>query len=309
MLRITKISFPGLGIGEFDVNSVAFSPFGVDIAWYALIITFGMVVCVAFACYMAKKVGIDYDHILDMAIFTITSGIIGARLYYVIIEHDRFSSFAEIIDIRGGGMAIYGGIIGGAVAVFLVCKFKKLRFKVVADFVYPGVMLAQAIGRWGNFMNGEAYGCATSLPWRMHMNSLQYADAFLERMLEQGYTKEMLLAGEIGAHPTFLYESLWNIIGFCILVFVLYKRKQYDGQIYYLGAAYYGLGRFMIESLRTDSMFVGEIRTNQIIAITAFIVYTALLIYNAIKKTSKHEPAWIVEPKKKQKKIKTKTES
>jgi len=302
MLRITKISFPGLGIGEFDVDSVAFSPFGVDIAWYALIITIGMVACVAFACYMAKKVGIEYDHILDMAIFTITSGIIGARLYYVIIEHDRFESFAEIIDIRSGGLAIYGGIIGGAIAVFLVCKFKKLRFKVVADFVYPGVMLAQAIGRWGNFMNAEAYGCATTLPWRMNLS--RYSDAFIDRMLEQGYTYEMLASGEVGAHPAFLYESLWNIIGFCVLIFVLYKRKQYDGQIYYLGAAYYGLGRFMIESLRTDSMFVGEVRTNQILAMTAFIVYTVLLIYNAIKKTSKHEPAWIVEPKKKETKKK-----
>ncbi len=300
MLRITKISFPGLGIGEFEVDSVAMSPFGIDIAWYALIITFGMIACVAFACYMANRIGVDYEHILDMAIFTITSGIIGARLYYVMIEHDKFSSFAEIIDIRSGGMAIYGGIIGGAIAVYLVCRFKKLRFKVVADFVYPGVMLAQAIGRWGNFMNAEAYGCATTLPWRMRLS--RYSSAFIDRMLEQGYTQEMLASGEIGAHPTFLYESLWNIIGFCVLIFVLYKRRQYDGQIYYLGAAYYGLGRFMIESLRTDSMFVGEIRTNQIIAITAFVVYTALLIYNAIKKTNRHEPAWIVEPTKKEKK-------
>ncbi len=278
MLRISKIAFPGLGIGEFEVNSVAMSPFGLDIAWYALIITLGMIVCVVFASVRATKIGVDYEHILDMALFTITSGIIGARLYYVAVEYKRFESIGEMFDIRGGGLAIYGGIIGGALAVYFVCKFKKLRFNVIADIVYPGVMLAQAIGRWGNFMNGEAYGVETTLPWGMTVN------------------------GTVMHHPTFLYESLWNIIGFVVLAFVLYKRKQYDGQIYYLGAAYYGLGRFMIEGLRTDSMFIGEVRTNQFLAATAFVVYTGLLIYNFIKKTNTKEAAWIVEPKSTKKK-------
>ena len=285
MLKISKIAFPGIGIGEFEINSVAMSPFGIDIAWYALIITMGMVICVLFASYKASKVGVHYEHILDMALFTITSGIIGARLYYVAVEYKRFESFGEIFDIRGGGLAIYGGIIGGALAVFLVCKFKRLRFNVIADFVYPGVMLAQAIGRWGNFMNAEAYGVETTLPWGMTIN------------------------GRGPFHPTFLYESLWNFIGFAVLVFVLYKRKKYDGQIYYLGAAYYGLGRFMIEGLRTDSMFIGEVRTNQFLAAAAFIIYTGLLIYNAIKKTDRKEDAWIVRPEDRVKKSADKKET
>ncbi len=288
MLKISKIAFPGIGIGEFDVNSVAMSPFGIDIAWYALIITFGMVMCVLFASYRASKIGVHYEHILDMALFTITSGIIGARLYYVAVEYKRFDSFGEIFDIRGGGLAIYGGIIGGALAVYFVCKFKHLNFNVIADIVYPGVMLAQAIGRWGNFMNAEAYGIETTLPWGMTIN------------------------GGVPHHPTFLYESLWNIIGFVVLAFVLYKRKQYDGQIYYLGAAYYGLGRFMIEGLRTDSMFIGEVRTNQFLAATAFVVYTTLLIYNAVKKTRTKSGPWLKEPKprsEKKEKNKTKTEN
>lgn len=280
MLKISKIAFPGIGVGEFDVNSVAFELFGLSIAWYALIITCGMLACIFFVSKRAKAVGVDFEHILDMALWTISSGIIGARLYYVAVEYKRFHSFFDVINLRSGGLAIYGGIIGGALAVFFVCKCKKLNFNVMADIVYPGVMLAQAIGRWGNFMNAEAHGIETNLPWGMTINGLG------------------------PYHPTFLYECLWNIIGFVVLAFFLYRRKQYDGQIYYLGAAYYGLGRFMIEGLRTDSMWIGEVRTNQFLAGTAFVVYTALLIYNAIKKTARKEKAWIVEPKNKNKKNK-----
>ena len=275
LLRMNSISFPGIGIGEFDINSVAFSPFGVDIAWYALFITFGMVLCVTYACLRASKLGVSYEHILDMALWTILSGVVGARLYYVVVEYKRFHSFFDVLDIRSGGLAIYGGIIGGAIAVFAVCKIKKLNFRVIADIVYPGVMLAQAIGRWGNFMNAEAYGIETALPWGMTINGMG------------------------PYHPTFLYESLWNIIGFSVLAFVLYRRKQYDGQIYYLGAAYYGLGRFMIEGLRTDSMWIGEVRTNQLLAAAAFVVYTGLLIYNAVKKNRTHGDAWLTQSKKK----------
>ncbi len=280
MLKISSISFPELGIGNFNVNSVAFSIFGLDIAWYAIIITLGIVACVAITCYRAGKIGVDSEHILDMSLFTITSGIIGARLYYVAVEFDRFDSFFDVINIRGGGMAIYGGIIGGALAVYFVCKYKKLNFLLLGDIIYPSVMLAQAIGRWGNFMNAEAHGIETDLPWGMTING----------------------AGPY--HPTFLYESLWNVIGFIVLTFVIYRFKQYDGQIYYLGAAYYGLGRFMIEGLRTDSMFIGEVRTNQFLAGAAFVIYTALLIYNAIRKNHTHGSAWLKASKTKKEKRK-----
>ncbi len=273
MLKISSIAFPGLGIGEFNVNSVAFSIFGLDIAWYAIIITLGIVACVLITCHRAKKIGVDSEHIIDMSLFTITSGIVGARLYYVAVEFDRFDSFWDVINIRGGGMAIYGGIIGGALAVYFVCKYKKLNFLLLGDIIYPSVMLAQAIGRWGNFMNAEAHGIKTDLMWGMTIN------------------------GTGPYHPTFLYESLWNVIGFVVLTFVIYRFKQYDGQIYYLGAAYYGLGRFMIEGLRTDSMFIGEVRTNQFLAAAAFVIYTGLLIYNAIKKTRTHGSAWLKQPK------------
>lgn len=261
-MRTHQISFPGLGIGEFTVNSVAFSVFGFDIAWYALIITCGMVACVTYVSWRAKKRGISYDHILDLAIFTILFGVIGARLYYIATEWQRIGidSFFDAINIRDGGLAIYGGIIAGGATVFLVCKFKKLHFRSMADMIYPGVMLAQAIGRWGNFMNAEAYGNETTLPWRMGINGTYY-------------------------HPTFLYECIWNLIGFT-LINVFFHKKKYDGQLYYFGAAWYGFGRMFIEMLRTDSMMIGDTRTNLVLGAAAFVIFTTLLIYNAIKKTN-----------------------
>lgn len=155
MLKISKISFPGLGIGEFSVNSVAFTIGNVTIAWYAILITLGMIAAVAYTIYRAKQVNIKPDVILDFALAAIPLGIIGARLYYVFTKLDEFSSFGEVLNIRGGGLAIYGGIIGGAIGVILVAVLKKINFFAIADCCTPGIILAQAIGRWGNFMNGE----------------------------------------------------------------------------------------------------------------------------------------------------------
>ncbi len=240
-LRQSIISFPGLGIGEFRINSVAFTVFGISVAWYALFITLGMILCVVYISWRAKEKGISYDHILDMAIFTITLGILGARFYYVMTNLTHYNSFFEAINIREGGLAIYGGIIFGALTVNIVCLVKRMNFLMMADMVYPGVMLAQAIGRWGNFMNAEAHGGVTDLPWRMGINGVYY-------------------------HPTFLYESLWNLLGFAILN-IFYKKKKYDGQIYFLGSMWYGFGRMLIEALRTDSMWMGPYSTQEFVSL------------------------------------------
>ncbi len=236
-LRQNIISFPGLGIGDFKIDSVAFSIFGVSIAWYALFITLGMVLCVVYVSLRAREKGISYDHILDFAIWTILFGVLGARFYYVMTNLTYYDSFLEAINIREGGLAIYGGIIFGALTVNIVCLVKKMNFLMMADMIYPGVMLAQSIGRWGNFMNAEAHGGVTDLPWRMGINGVYY-------------------------HPTFLYESLWNLLGF-VLLNLFYKKKRYDGQIYFLGCVWYGFGRFLIESLRTDSMWMGPYSTQE----------------------------------------------
>ena len=168
MLRISTISFPGLGISEFNVDSVAFTVFGIDIAWYAVLITFGMICCITYAVLQARKVGITLDDVIDYALFTIPIGVIGARLYYVIFDNEHtYDTLIEVFNIRQGGLAIYGGIIAGTLTVLAVSYFKKISFLSFGDCVAPGVLLAQGIGRWGNFMNGEAFGAETDWFCRM----------------------------------------------------------------------------------------------------------------------------------------------
>ena len=268
MLRISEISFPGFGIDWFNVKSEAFTIFGASIAWYAIIIAFGMVMAVIYTIMRAKKIGIAFEDVIDFALFAILIGICGARLYYVLTKLDEFHSFMELINIRNGGLAIYGGIIGGALAVFGVCMFKKIRFLAFADCCTPGVILAQSIGRWGNFMNGEAFGYDTDIFCKMGLNN----------ELTGFVTKYV--------HPTFLYESLWNLVGF-ILINIFYKHKKYDGQILLLVFGWYGLGRMFIEGLRTDSLYTTifslTFRTSQVLAALILIACVGLLVYFAFK--------------------------
>lgn len=272
MLRISKLSFPGFGIGEFEVNSDAFSIFGIPIAWYALIITFGMVCAVLYTIYRAGKIGIIADDILDYALFVIPIGILGARLYYVLTTLEEYNTFADVLNIRNGGLAIYGGIIAGAITVLGVSYFKKINFFAMADCCTPGIILAQAIGRWGNFMNGEAFGAETDIFCKMGVQNILTGNKL------------------IYVHPTFLYESLWNILGF-ILINIFYKHKKYDGQIFLMVFGWYGLGRMFIEGLRADSLystiFGWEFRTSQVLAAIIFIICTICLIYFAIKAPQK----------------------
>lgn len=272
MLRISQISFPGLGIGEFSVNSVAFEIFGLEIAWYALLITLGMVAAIVYTCVQSKKIGVTFDDIIDFAIFTIPIGVIGARLYYVLSEIDQYHSLKDVFNIREGGLAIYGGIIAGALTVFVVSKVKKINFLALADCVAPGVLLAQGIGRWGNFMNGEAFGYDTDWFCRMGLNN--YLTGYVTKYV----------------HPTFLYESLWNLLGVLLVyLFGRFIKKKYDGQMFLMIFGWYGFGRMFIEGLRTDSLYIGntDIRTSQLLAGIIFIVCLTLLVYFAIRKPQK----------------------
>ncbi|MBQ8908147.1 MAG: prolipoprotein diacylglyceryl transferase [Clostridia bacterium] len=275
MLKISNLSFPGLGIGEFSINSVAFTLFGKEVAWYGLIITVGMILAVLYVGWRAKQNNIRFDDILDIALLTIPVGVLGARLYYVLTTLERNYSFWDVFKIWEGGLAIYGGIIGGALAVILMSRIKKISFFLLADMISPAVLLAQAIGRWGNFCNAEAYGYETTLPWRMGLE----------------------LGGEwIYVHPTFLYESLWNIVG-VVLINLFYgfvkekSHKQYDGQIFLMIFTWYGFGRMFIEGLRTDSLYIfqswlGEtVRISQVLGGAIFLVGAFLLIYHWITKT------------------------
>lgn len=270
MLRISTLSFPGFSIGEFKVDSVAFKIGSFEIAWYALIITLGMICAILYAIYETKKIGLTADELLDFAIITIPIGIIGTRMYYVLSKLEEFDSFYDVINIRNGGLAIYGGLIAGAITVFVICCFKKIKFLAFADCAMPGIMLAQGIGRWGNFMNGEAFGSETEIFCRMGINNV----------LTGGRT--------IYVHPTFLYESLWNIIGFLLIFLLLRRMKQYDGQIFYITCGWYGFGRMLIEGLRADSLYTNigtlSFRTSQVLACAIFIVCSALLIYFHFRK-------------------------
>ena len=268
----TKLSFPGLGIGEFTVDGEAFSLFGAPIAWDALIICLGMIFAVCYVIFRAGQIGINSDHIIDFALFVIPIGVLGARLYYVLMELDSYDSLWEALNIRNGGLAIYGGIIAGAITVFCVCKYKKINFFAFADCVVPGLIMAQSIGRWGNFMNGEAFGSETTSFLRMGI--LNYNSMYTFDTYEMVYV-----------HPTFLYESLWNLVGF-IAINIFYKHKKYDGQVFLMIFGWYGLGRMWIEGLRMDSLYLfgTSIRASQALAMLLFVACTALLIYFAIKK-------------------------
>ena len=264
---MTVISFPGLGIGEFSINPVAI-PFGPNggIRWYALLIVTGMILAVIYCSYRAKSEGISVDTMIDFALFTIPVGIIGARLYYVLFDWmsnpDHYKSFVDVIAIWEGGLAIYGGIIFGAITVIIVAKVKKMSGSAllkITDAVAPGVMIAQSLGRWGNFCNGEAFGTPTDLPWGMTIN------------------------GSAPVHPTFLYESLWNVLGF-ILINLCYKKKRFDGQIMLMYISWYGLGRMFIELLRTDSLTNGGwLRVSSLVGLLSFVIGGGLLLFFFIK--------------------------
>lgn len=264
------LSFPGLGIGEFTVNSVAFTLFGVEVAWYGVIIACGALLAILYVMWRAKQNEIKTDDVLDIALLTLPLGVVGARLYFVLMSLDSFDSFWEIFDIRSGGLAIYGGILGGALGVFIMTRVKKLSFFKMADSICPAVMIGQILGRWGNFMNVEAFGTETTLPWRMGI--LSYGG-------EWTYV-----------HPTFLYESLWNLLGFVLInTFYGWKKKRglqkYDGQIFLMVFTWYGFGRMLIEGLRTDSLYIGPLRVSQVLGGVFFLAGLGLLLYHHFTKT------------------------
>ena len=268
----TTVSFPGLGIGEFSVDRVAAQLFGKPIYWYGVIIMLGIVAAFVHAMIRSKPEGFTHDDVLDMGIFTVLFGVLGARLYYVLTTLDthEYKNIIDVFAIWEGGLAIYGGIIGGCTALVLTAVYKKINPLKVMDAVAPGVMLAQAIGRWGNFMNGEAYG------YEVPTDSLLYP-------FRMGLLSEYTHTGGVMHfyHPTFLYESLWNITGF-ILITCLYRKKRFNGQVALMYFAWYGFGRMFIEGLRTDSLYVGPFRISQVVGAVCFAAGTALIIAGMI---------------------------
>ncbi len=246
------------------MDRVAFTIFGIDVMWYGVLIALGMLIGIALAVREAKRVGISEDDVLNIAIIDIPVAIICARLYYVIFSWDYYSQNpSEIFNIRGGGLAIHGGLIGGILTGFIYAKVKKLDFFKTADAVMVGMPLAQAIGRWGNFINGEAHGGPTSLPWGIMVDGVK-------------------------VHPTFLYESIWDFGIFLFIMFYMRKKKTYEGEVIVSYITLYSIGRFFIEGLRTDSLMFGPIRMAQFISLVGVVGGLVLHFYlkNRAKKNN-----------------------
>ena len=252
------VSFPGLGL-NFSVNRVAFSIGDFNVYWYGIIIGAGFLLALLFALKNLKRFGINSDSFFDCVLVGLVAGIIGARLYYVFFKWDHYSANpGEIMSIHSGGLAIYGGIIGGLGAACIMAKFRKINIPAMLDIGGMGFLIGQGIGRWGNFVNQEAFGTPTDLPWRMVSEN----------------------TGNVGVHPCFLYESLWCLAGFFVLLLLSYKWRRFDGQMFLLYLIWYGLERMLVEGLRTDSLYTPffGLRVSQILSAVLVVVGIALLI-------------------------------
>lgn len=265
MLLTSPISFPNLGI-TVDPSPVAFTVMGKDIYWYGIIIASGFLLAVLYMLYRAKTFGITQDDVLDLVLWAVPIGVVCARLYYCVFYWDLYrDNPISMLYIWEGGLAIYGGIIGGAITVLVLSRVKRIPTLVMLDNAAMGVIIGQILGRWGNFMNREAHGAVT--------------DAFLKMGLQD-------VSGVVTYyHPTFLYESVWNLVGFIGLHFFSKKRK-FDGEVFLAYVAWYGLGRVWIEGLRTDSLYLFStgIRVSQLVAAVSFLAAGGVLAWVLIKK-------------------------
>jgi len=263
MFLSSFVSFPGLGIDPFEMNSVAFSIFGLDIAWYGITMTMAILLGCILTARLAVKAGYVLDDILDMVLLVIPSAVLGARLYYVLFSDMHIGGIGDLLAIHRGGLAIYGGVIGGLIAGISVAKYKKMRIARFADQAGPAMLLGMIIGRLGNFINVEAYGYETDLPWRMGIGRVADNMRYV--------------------HPTFLYEMILSGIGLVLILF-MYKKKKFDGQIFLMYIGWYGLGRSLIEQLRADSLTQGSLRVSALLGAASFALATGYIIWRLIAK-------------------------
>lgn len=266
---VNIISFDKLGIYDIKIDRVAIKNIfgtGINIYWYAIIITFGMILAVIFAMWQAKKFGLKSDNIVDVALWGVPFALIGARLYFVVFMLDHFDSLWDMINFRNGGLAIYGAVIAGFITGLIFCRVKKINALALFDVCSFGFFIGQAIGRWGNFVNAEAYGSETNLPWGMTIVNLNEVT---------NETTDVVSS----VHPTFLYESLWNVIGLLIAFFIIKRLRKENGEIFCFYMGWYGAGRAVIEGLRQDSLRVlGVFRVSQILGIVFAVLAVVFFI-------------------------------
>lgn len=281
-----ELTFPNLFGGITLSYYQGFELFGIKIYWYGVLITIGVILAYLYAMHRSKDFGLGKDRMFDVVFVALIGGFLGARIYYCVFQTldpnsgMSFDFITTFTTIRDGGLAIYGGIIGGFLCGFIACKVRKVNFRAMADLAAMGFLIGQCIGRWGNFINQEAFGAACSPDWVFGMTSTDIIQ-------KSGFDAGTLV------HPCFLYESVWCLVGFIALHFYSKKLRTFDGEIALLYAAWYGLGRAWIEGLRTDSLMIGQFRVSQLVAGASFVVGTALVIVFKILTEKKHIPLYV----------------
>lgn len=285
-LKDMPVSFPGLfGDWEFNVDPVAIDV-GNGIYWYGIILAIAMLAGFYLCLKLSSKFGLTEDNVMDMLLVGVPSCIVGARIYYVLFYLDLYRNadgslnFGKMIAIWDGGIAIYGAVIAGAIAAFFLARAKKLKFGALTDLCVHGLLLGQIIGRWANFVNREAFGGLTDLPWRMRLWTSAYE--------------------HIEVHPTFFYESMWNLVGLLLLLFVVSKGRRFDGESTCFYFIWYGLGRLWIEGMRADSLYLfdwqlfGEpIRVSQALSLMLLVVFAAVMFYQLSIRKRSSEDLWV----------------
>lgn len=238
-------------------NPIAFTIGNIDVRWYGVLMSLGICLGILIACKRAPQHGLKDDDVIDVCLWMIPVGAIGARLYYVLFNLNNYHSLAEALNFRAGGLAIHGALLFGAAALIGVCRHKKISILNMLDLLMPCVVLGQAIGRWGNFFNGEAHGGPTNLPWAIIVDGVK-------------------------VHPTFLYESIWCLLLFIFLSWMHKNKHEFYGQITALYGILYSVERFLVEALRTDSLMIGPFKQAQVLSLGVIIV--CVLLYNYCKK-------------------------
>lgn len=270
----------------------------ISIRWYGAIIAFGFLLAVLFGGRIAYKWKINLDKMVDILIYGTIFGIIGARLYYVAFEWGYYSQHLnEIVQIWNGGLAIYGGIIGGLLGAYITCKVEKVNFFNLLDMASMSLLIGQGIGRWGNFANQEAFGTFTTKPWGMMSDTvLEYIQKNPSSFGLSGMTSDQIATyiseNDLYVHPTFLYESIWCLLGFAVLYIILRKFRKFSGQLFLTYGVWYGIERAVVEGLRTDSLFIGNtnLRVSQLLSIVLATVCLILLVVLLVKYKKNPKP-------------------
>lgn len=295
---VRNVFFPGLGL-SFDLNNVAIIILGRPIYWYGVIIASGLFLAVCLCTRWSGRFGVNGDQIIDMMLFAVPAALVAIRAYYVIFNLGQFQNadgsldWAKVFRYSDGGLAIYGAIISSAIVLLIFCHVRKISFLAFADLGVHGLFIGQLVGRWGNFMNVEAFGSVTAAPWRMCGSTIA------EYMLREGYVDEAgyqaILSGSLGVHPTFFYESAWNFVGL-LLVYFMGKKRKFDGQCFLFYVFWYGLGRAWIEGLRTDSLYLyvgSTIRVSQLVAALSALAAGAVLLVMLLRKGNSPEKLYV----------------